>query len=217
MSNWTFTRISVVGRKECVNEFIKVLNANYDYYYYNFDHKFHVFKTWVQSYDHEIYGQIMQADIYVECAWSVYVCMFKGPNTYYNDRVGLYNRAVSIDELSKIYGLNIEIWSEESGMCFQEHYYIINGNIIINEEFSSKHGYIYIDDINYDEYINIYKDCNMKPKLTESEFNKLKNSDSNYIIDPPEYKEWDFHRNVLFAKPNNMFYVDMVKLLDNRM
>lgn len=205
MPNWTFTRISVVGRKECVKEFIKVLNANYDYNKYNFDHKFHIFRTLVQSYDHEIYGQIMQADIYVECAWSVYVCMFKGPHTYYNDRIGLYNRAVSIDELSKIYNLNIEIWSEEPGLCFQEHYYIINGNIIINEEFSSKYGYIYTNEIDYNEYLDICKDCNIDPKLTKDKFY------GNNIIDPLEFKEWNFHRNVLHAKPNNICYNIMIK------
>ena len=29
--------------------------------------------------------------------------------------------------------LNIEVFSEECGMCFQEHYVIINGDIIVSE------------------------------------------------------------------------------------
>jgi len=72
------------------------------------------------------------------CAWSVYSCMFKGDGigTYMGDAT--YGRktdkAISIDEASKQLGLQIEIFSEEPGMCFSEHYYIDNGEIVCKEE-----------------------------------------------------------------------------------
>lgn len=210
MPNWTETRINVVGRKECVEEFIKVLNADYDYYNYKFDHNFHVYRTWVDSYDIEHYGLIAQASIYLQCAWSVYLCMFKGPETYYNNHVGGYNRAVSIDELSKIYGLYIEIWSDEPLMEFQEHYYIINGKIIIDECFSSQFGGHILENFeSYSEYINIY--INSDFKLSEEEFNSIKQTNPYYYLDPPDFKEWHFNKNVFYAKPNNLCYNIMIK------
>ena len=74
------------------------------------------------------------------CAWSVYSCMFEGEHTYYNDfmrdfgirYIGFFG--TTIPELSRLLNLDIEIFSEETGVCFQEHYRVTNGNIIINDE-----------------------------------------------------------------------------------
>ena len=74
------------------------------------------------------------------CAWSVYSCMFEGRCTYYNDfmrdfgirYIGFFG--TTIPKLSRLLNLDIEIFSEETGVCFQEHYRVTNGNIIINDE-----------------------------------------------------------------------------------
>ena len=84
-------------------------------------------------------GDIIRS-IYGECAWSVYSCMFEGEHTYYNDfmrdfgirYIGFFG--TTIPKLSRLLNLDIEIFSEETGVCFQEHYRVTNGNIIINDE-----------------------------------------------------------------------------------
>lgn len=84
-------------------------------------------------------GDIIR-DISGYCAWSVYSCMFEGRCTYYNDfmrdfgirYIGFFG--TTIPKLSRLLNLDIEIFSEETGVCFQEHYRVTNGNIIINDE-----------------------------------------------------------------------------------
>lgn len=88
------------------------------------------------------------------CAWSVYSCMFEGGCTYYNDfmrdfgirYIGFFG--TTIPKLSRLLNLDIEIFSEETGVCFQEHYRVTNGNIIINDE-------VHIT-VNYDEETQEY-------------------------------------------------------------
>ena len=72
--------------------------------------------------------------IYGDCAWSVRSCMLDIEFNYYNsakktnslvDNKGV--KGITIDQLAKILNLDIEIWSEEYGCGFQEHY-IINHN-----------------------------------------------------------------------------------------
>lgn len=66
------------------------------------------------------------------CAWSVETCMFDGDGTYQSgDTTG---KGTTIDKISKELNLDIEIFSEESGMEFAEHYIIIDGRITVAEE-----------------------------------------------------------------------------------
>ena len=84
-------------------------------------------------------GNIIRS-LYGYCAWSVYSCMFEGKCTYYDDfmrdfgirYIGFFG--TTIPKLSRLLNLDIEIFSEETGVCFQEHYRVTNGNIIINDE-----------------------------------------------------------------------------------
>ena len=84
-------------------------------------------------------GDIIRS-LYGYCAWSVYSCMFEGKCTYYDDfmrdfgirYIGFFG--TTIPKLSRLLNLDIEIFSEETGVCFQEHYNVTNGNIIINDE-----------------------------------------------------------------------------------
>jgi len=72
------------------------------------------------------------------CAWSVMSCMFnRGFGTYMGDKdyeKSNVSKAISIDDASKELGLQIEIFSEEPGMCFSEHYFIDNGEIKCEED-----------------------------------------------------------------------------------
>lgn len=68
--------------------------------------------------------------IFGDCAWSVYCCMCEGDSTYFNGGTPVFDngaKRTTIDRLAKMLNLKIEIWSEECGIGFQEHY-------LINEE-----------------------------------------------------------------------------------
>ena len=67
-----------------------------------------------------------------ECAWSVWSCMFDGPYTYHNS--ANHTNGITVDRLSKEEGLVIEIYSNECGFEFAEHFLINKGRILISDE-----------------------------------------------------------------------------------
>ena len=71
----------------------------------------------VITYDDRIYHQ----DFWGNCAWSVHTSMLAD---YTNP---------SLESESERLGLTIEVWAEEYGMAFQEHYIIENGTQIVSE------------------------------------------------------------------------------------
>ena len=56
--------------------------------------------------------------------------MMEGDACYYQGE----EEGTSLLKLSKELDLKIEIYSSEPGMCFQEHYYIENGECVVGEE-----------------------------------------------------------------------------------
>lgn len=73
-----------------------------------------------------------------DCAWSVYSCMFDGPQTYYGDHKdgGVRTHAITIPDACEKLGVWVEIFSSEPGCCFAEHYRVSNtGAIEENEEY----------------------------------------------------------------------------------
>ena len=139
MPNLCSYAMKVVGQKEKIEEFIKVMQCNYDYYKMEFD------------FDRHIGGRVFDADVYEfkeirdgvhmalisgSCAWSVHSCMFGGAHTYYEDLKSQYFescRSTTVRKESDTLGLDIEIFSEESGCEFMEHYLIRKGNIEIDD------------------------------------------------------------------------------------
>lgn len=67
-----------------------------------------------------------------DCAWSVYSCMCDGDYTYYTSRgdTHLTNLAEATEEL----GLVVEIFSQEPGIGFAEHYIYDNGECLVSAE-----------------------------------------------------------------------------------
>jgi hypothetical protein len=126
----------VVGKKENIEEFIKVIQADYDYgnmVFNNDRHMFRVFEAECNGVEQR-YGNVYEAVINGYCAWSVSSCMLEGG--YYNSFKKEYPsefRGTTLPIESKRLNLDIEVYSEESGMCFQEHYVIIDGEIVRNE------------------------------------------------------------------------------------
>lgn len=68
------------------------------------------------------------------CAWSVHCCMCDGEGSFYDAaKERITSKSTTLKLLSKELHLEIEIFSEEPGMGFMEHYKFINGEQTIDE------------------------------------------------------------------------------------
>lgn len=122
----------VKGTKENVEEFIKVIQADYDYDTMEFSFDRHLQRVFSADADElELLGNNKYlATINGECAWSVATCMLE--DGYYSQmkaRFGDKFRGSTLENESERLNLDIEVYSEECGMCFQEHYVIRNGYV----------------------------------------------------------------------------------------
>ena len=76
-----------------------------------------------------------------DCANSVFVCMFEGPNSYYTDGLNSWikdlakEHATTVVQLSKDLDLKIEIYSNEPSFGMAEHYIVDKGKVIADEEY----------------------------------------------------------------------------------
>lgn len=70
------------------------------------------------------------------CAWSTYVCMLEGDNTYHKRNLESDNpdpNVTSLNALTSEFGVEVELYSEETGIGFQEHILITPLAVTINE------------------------------------------------------------------------------------
>lgn len=162
MPNYCNYSMKIKGKEENVNKLISYLNADYHYSshmvgetkMYRLEdcteekHFFRVFSAVEEELYEEKFGNDTVAKVVSgDCAWSVSVCMFPGFMSYYNswtekrDAVtGKSNKDLCDDfrgtnmlEATKELGLVVEIFSEEGGCEFMEHYLIDNGETIEEE------------------------------------------------------------------------------------
>lgn len=136
MPNYCNYSMCVVGAKENIEKFIKVINSGYNYGTMEFDYDRHLFRVFEAVNDEieERYDGRFQTTINGYCAWSVSSCMLE--DGYYRSVKKNYPdnfRGTTLDIESKNLDLDIEVFSEESGMCFQEHYIIKNGEVVCDE------------------------------------------------------------------------------------
>jgi len=128
--------MKVVGKKESLEEFIKVIQADYDYGTMEFSYDRHMFRVFdaVNDEIEERYDGRFEVIISGYCAWGVSSCMLEGG--YYRsfkEEYGSRSRGTTLLLESERLGLDIEVYSEESGMCSQEHYIITNGELTCEE------------------------------------------------------------------------------------
>jgi hypothetical protein len=159
--------MNVRGYKDNVDEFVAILQSDYHYVpnlasgcgyivdpnnFTHIPHFFRVFESHVYD-ESMISGVYKCASIDFEVAWSVSSCMFNTPFTYYNDiNLNNYNNhfATHILYESLRLQLEIEIWSSEDGMAFQEHYKICSG-VLVKDECYSYSEYL-LEDLSFDEF-----------------------------------------------------------------
>ena len=140
MPNICSYAMQVKGKSENVKEFIKMIQVNYAFddngNCYNPDtkepverHLWRVFDAYV---DEDITtGDERKVSLSGSCAWSVKSCMFEGFGTYQSQHPDGNGTTIPIE--SDRLQLTIEIFSEECGMCFMEHYVVVDGVVIIDE------------------------------------------------------------------------------------
>lgn len=139
MPNYCYYSMCAIGGKDSIEEFIKIVQADYDYGTMEFSHDRHFFRVFEADYDEieDLGDDIYKVVISGNCAWSVGCCMFDiGHHGYYHDlkeRFPKEFRGTTIPAESERLKLSIEIFSEECGMCFQEHYIVIDGKIFEDE------------------------------------------------------------------------------------
>jgi hypothetical protein len=112
MANNAFYLMKVVGNRDNVEKFIRAMK-------------------WQGEYAEQGVGRVFNADVYEQednyaiiegdCAWSVVSAMRNKEN---------HN---NIEELSARLNLAIEVYCEECGFEFQEHFLVIKGDIMIDE------------------------------------------------------------------------------------
>lgn len=133
MPNLCFFNMQVKGKPKDLKTVNEILNADYNYEnnkLVSCSAEKHIFRTWdIESCCDEI------LEVSGHCAWSVYSCMMDGSYTYYNQLKTFENfKGTTLVEISQMYNVDIEVYSEEPGMCFQEHYLIRNGVVEVDEE-----------------------------------------------------------------------------------
>lgn len=237
MPNYCTAKIAIKGYKDNVDDFVKMLRADYNYGTMEFSHRKHFYRIFeVLDLDEEINGVEKTKIVEIECAWSVYCCMFDGPLSYYSECTMMPQKNIPnyyvphggrdrdmekekefaawhiihsthIMAETKRLGLFVEIISEEPGVGFQEHYVINQSTLVKNEESEFEEYYIGDNDTKEDWE----KDCGCKIPLTAEEYKDLRAKGEDIYI--PFFIELDdncsIYKNVNPAK--NV----MCKVVDN--
>lgn len=125
MPNHCYYEMRVRGKRENIEQLIKVM-TDYD----EPKHFWRVFSAEAE-YQETDDPDISTARIYGDCAWSVYACMMTGELTY-ADHADISHRT-SLQEESERLELEIEVYSDEPGCAFQEHYRFRNGEKLSDE------------------------------------------------------------------------------------
>lgn len=123
----------VRGKKENIERLLKIMTD-----YEEPRHFWRVFTADADFYEPDPQG-ITIAHIFGDCAWSVYSCMMTGECTYANDvdtscQTGLQDESKRLE-------LELELYSDECGFAFQEHYHFNQGEEIANECVDCVHYY----------------------------------------------------------------------------
>lgn len=157
MPNYCCYNMQVTGeKKENIEEFIQVLQADYNYRTKEFTAPRHMFRVFTADPSDIVpYHGKYACNIVGDCAWSVYSCMMEGPFSYYSEVAEEHPddfRGTTLIKESELLDLDIEVFSEEPGMGFAEHYLISKGDKIIDEEEPLQTYYFDEEEDSYEEF-----------------------------------------------------------------
>lgn len=136
MPNYCNYEMKIKGSKDAIKRVLECLKADYDYNKGKPDHK-HFFRVFDVYDDNEMKdngdGTFTQF-VFGDCAWSVHSCMCSGEHTYYNDgKESFGENFMGTDLLEQSKDCEIEVFSEEEGMEFSEHYIFKNGECLVDD------------------------------------------------------------------------------------
>lgn len=117
MANYCYFTMKVTGKKENVKELIEMMKWEGRFKENGLGRIY-----WVDEYDNYEEDGLFISKITGDCAWSVICSMMEDSGN-----------KITLETESKRLNLVIEVFSEESGCCFQEHYLIVNGEVVIND------------------------------------------------------------------------------------
>ncbi len=117
------------------------------------------------------------------CKWSLKYSMMRSSE----DRKG--SKMTNLEELSKKYGVVIEGYSKETGMCFQEHVLVRNGVVEINKEVPYEENCL--DD---EEWEELKRDYENGDGAKHGPIEKVRYAIENDTYSLPEggFEKWDF-------------------------
>lgn len=135
MPNYCSFDLKAVGKKENLLKLISYLKADYNYDSMMETCECSADKHFYRIFDFDVNEpqDIIEGSFtgYGCCAWSVWSCMFDGDSTYYDHNKNIpYAKHTNMLEASKELDLEIEIYSEESGINFEEHFLIRKGVLV---------------------------------------------------------------------------------------
>ena len=131
MANECTFIMKVTGNTKGIKRIVNAATTTYDDTLESPEHFWRIFDFYLTSAS-KLNDEIYSFDFEGVCAWSVYSCMLDGPLTYQNKNPK--NSGITLQQISKEEHLIIEVYSQEPGLCFSEHFLIVFGEIIINEE-----------------------------------------------------------------------------------
>ncbi len=161
MANNCFYQMRVVGKKENVEEFIRVLNYEDDNHWLS-----RIFSAYDEGWENLKDGRVA-CSIYGDCAWSVHSCMFSGYGSYFGDGTDAKTGQTTVGMESRRLQLEIEIYSTESGIGFAEHYFIRNGEVLISDETDYNEYWYDADD--YENFEEFKKEYHLPDDLEEDD------------------------------------------------
>lgn len=133
MPNYCDYDMKIRGSKKAINRVLNCLQADYDYDKGRPAHKhfFRVFDATLSEHTHirKVGDNVYEAYVFGYCAWSVWSCMCSGDSTYYSSVKKDYpSTFMGTTLLEQSRDCEIEVFSEEPGIGFSEHYIFKNGH-----------------------------------------------------------------------------------------
>lgn len=131
MANLCSLSMRVIGKQEDVERFIKIARQEDAEYYMGRGADLEISDR--ETISENKYCVVANG----WCKWSVYSAMYDNaidmrthPDRWCGDLCG---SPITINEASEILNVEVEVYSEEPGCCFMEHYVIISGDWIVEE------------------------------------------------------------------------------------
>lgn len=161
MANYCGYTMRAKGTKDAVDELVDIMQYKHKLWWFR-----RIFSADV--YEVEDSGDNVIVGICGDCAWSVLVCMTDAAGSYISEAQS--SKFVSLRKVSELLHLEIEVWSEEPGIGFQEHFHYDNGTELANECFDD---YVsaYYDEDEYESFEDFAMDVG-HPECTIEDLDK---------------------------------------------